>query len=183
MNIIEHVEGLVSGKIRIIKLVTRIIKLEAKLAGLSIYPLLLNVCLLLITLTTLWLSAMLLLGYLFTQLFGNTFLGIFIVLLFNLGFSFLLANYLRSNLEKMSFKKQEPILPGRMPMKNSRKQLIVKIEKLDKNLHQQQMKVQKHYRCLTSFINSTDVLIGLIPAFMIGWGSTKGSFIKICLNT
>ena len=105
MNIIEHLEGLVSGKIRILKLVTRIMKLEAKLAGLSIYPLLINVCLLLITLTTLWLSAMLLFGYLLTQLVGNAFFGISIVLLFNLGFSFLLAKYLRSNLEKMSFKK------------------------------------------------------------------------------
>lgn len=105
MNIIEHLEGLVEGKIRIFKLVTRIIKLEAKLAGLSMYPLLINVCLLLITLTSLWLSAMLLLGYFFAQLFSNALLGIIIVLLFNLGFSFLLAKYLKSNLEKMSFKK------------------------------------------------------------------------------
>ncbi|STX37943.1 Uncharacterised protein [Legionella feeleii] len=67
-------------------------------------------------------------------------------------------------------------------MKNSRKQLIIKIEKLDKNLHKQQIKVRKHYHCLTSFINSTDALIGLIPAFIIGWGSAKGSFIKNMLK-
>lgn len=67
-------------------------------------------------------------------------------------------------------------------MKNSRKLLIAKIEKLDKNLHKQQIKVREHYHCLTGFFNSTNVLIGLIPAFIIGWGSTKGSFIKNMLR-
>lgn len=67
-------------------------------------------------------------------------------------------------------------------MRNSRKQLIVKIDKLDKKLRKQQIKVQKHSNCLASIFNSTTALIGLLPAFMIGWGSAKGSFLKNMLK-
>lgn len=105
MNLLEHLEGLVSGKLSIIKMVVDIAKLEARLAGLSVYPLLLTLCLLLIVSMSTWLVAMLLLGYCFKLVVDNPILVISFVLFINMGLFILLLNYLLFNLKKMSFEK------------------------------------------------------------------------------
>ncbi len=105
MNPFEHLEGLVSGKLSIIKMVVDIAKLEARLAGLSIYPLLLTLCLLLIVLMSTWLAAMLLVGYGIKLALHNSIWAISSVLLINMSVLILLLNYLLFNLKKMSFEK------------------------------------------------------------------------------
>ena len=105
MNVFEHLEGFVSGKLSIIKTVVSLIQLETRLAGLSVYPLLLNLCMLFIVLMAVWLSTMLLLGYLFLFLFDNTFAAILFILFLNVVLLVLLLKYLMFNLKKMSFEK------------------------------------------------------------------------------
>ena len=105
MAFFEHLEGLVSSKLGILHTAIAMVKLEARLAGLSIFPLLLNVCFLFVVLITLWFTAMLLLGYFAIVAFGNNLLGVLLVFLFNLAVFFVLLNYLSFNLRKMSFEK------------------------------------------------------------------------------
>ena len=105
MRLLEQIEGLASNFFGSLNAVLSIIKLEARLAGLSVYPLLLNVCMLFIILTTVWLSLMLLVGYLFTLLFVNIIIAIGLVTLLNIGLFILLLKYLQFNLGNMSFQK------------------------------------------------------------------------------
>ena len=105
MNIFDEIEGLVSSKISIIKTTLSIIKLETRLAGLSIYPLLLNICMLLIVLMTIWSSTMILLGHFALLAFDNTILAISSILLLNVGLLLGLMKYLMFNLQNMSFEK------------------------------------------------------------------------------
>lgn len=105
MSIIEQIAGLVSGKIDIAKSVAKIIKLETKLAALSVYPLILNLCVMLIVLMSLWLSSMVLVGYCLNYVLHNTFLALGIVVLINIGLLTILHQVLLLNLRKMSFEK------------------------------------------------------------------------------
>ena len=105
MKLFDQIEGLVSGKLNVIKTVVSLIKLEARLAGLSVYPLLINVCMLFIVLITVWLSTMLLLGYLSIMAFSNAITAILIVLLINIMVFIGLLKYLMFNLKNMSFEK------------------------------------------------------------------------------
>ena len=105
MAIFEHIEGLVASKWGILQSAIALIKLEARLAGLSVYPLLLNICLIFIVVTTLWLSAMLLLGCFFAATFDNYVISISLIIVLNLSLFFLLLRYLSFNLKKMSFEK------------------------------------------------------------------------------
>ncbi len=105
MKIIEEIAGLVSGKLDVFKTIVSIIRLETRLAGLSVYPLLLNVCMLLIVLMAMWLSTLLLVGYLALLTFDSTIAAIIFILLLNGGLFLGLLKYLTFNLKKMSFEK------------------------------------------------------------------------------
>ena len=105
MNLIEHLDGLLSGQLTIIKMVFSIAKLEARLAGLSIFPLFLTMVLLLTILMSTWLGVMLLLGLTFALLIDNFIAIIALVLFVNVGFFILLLSYLSFNLKKMSFER------------------------------------------------------------------------------
>lgn len=105
MKFFEQLEGLVFGKMDVIKTLFSIMTLEARLAGLSIYPLLLNICLLLMVLMTVWLVGMFLLGYVCNQMFKNPIFAMSFVLLLNLSALLGLLSYLTFNLKKMSFEK------------------------------------------------------------------------------
>ena len=105
MKIFEQVEGLASNYCSIIKTVVSIVTLETRLAGLSVYPLLLNICMLLIILMTVWASGMLILGYYLNLAFKSPIIALAFVLFTNLGLFFLLLNYLKFNLKSMSFEK------------------------------------------------------------------------------
>jgi hypothetical protein len=105
MNLLEALEGLVSGKLKIMESVINLMRLEARLAGQSILPLLLNLCLLGAVLLSLWASVSVLVGYglfLFTH---NILIALTGVCALNALLLLSLLKYLRFNLNNMSFEK------------------------------------------------------------------------------
>ena len=105
MKIIEEVVGLVSSKLDVLKTMISIIKLETRLAGLSVYPLLLNILMLLIVVMALWLLILLLLGYFVVLVSNNVIMAMMLTILFNVAVCLGLLKYLAFNLKKMSFEK------------------------------------------------------------------------------
>lgn len=105
MKLFEEIEGLFSSQIMVIKSMFSIIKLEAKLAGLSVFPLLVNVCMLLIVLMTTWLFTMTIVGYFALLVFDNLLYTLLFVLFLNALVFIGLLKYLAFNLRNMSFEK------------------------------------------------------------------------------
>jgi hypothetical protein len=105
MELLQHIEGFIDSKIRVAKTFLLLIKLEAKLAGLSIFPLLLNLCMVFIILLTLWLTVMALLGMTIFAFIGNSVVALFLVLVVNLVLLFFLNHFIKENLRRMSFAK------------------------------------------------------------------------------
>lgn len=105
MDIFESIKGLVSGKSSVIKTLLVMIKLEARLAGDSILPFLLNVCMIFGVLITLWLLTMLLLGYVLMLAFDNKLYPLLIIWVLNIAVFVGLLKYLQFNLGNMSFEK------------------------------------------------------------------------------
>jgi hypothetical protein len=71
MNLIEHIGGLFSAKMSLIKEIFSLIILEAQLAKLNVFPLIVYLIITLPLLVTLWVSAMILLGYMFFTFINN----------------------------------------------------------------------------------------------------------------
>jgi hypothetical protein len=105
MKILEEIDGFVSGKINVIRTMLSIIKLETKLAGLSVYPLLINLCMLLVILTAVWFSGLLLLGYFIVLTFDSVLIAMGSLLFLNVMLFVILLKYLSFNLKRMSFEK------------------------------------------------------------------------------
>lgn len=103
MNSLDNLERLVSAKISVVKNLFTLIKLEARLAGLTVFPLILNLCMLVIVLSTIWLSAMVMLGFAANLLIHNVLLSIFLVLALNSVFLVVLLNYFSNHINKLSF--------------------------------------------------------------------------------
>ena len=110
MQFIDEMEGLVSSQINVIKMALSMTKLEAKLAMLSVYPLIINVCMLLVILTSTWLALMGMLGYGLMLAFDSIILAMSGVLLVNGLVLGLLFGYLLFNLKNMSFAKTRAYL-------------------------------------------------------------------------
>ncbi len=105
MQFFEEIEGLVSSKWSALLSLISLIKLEATLAGLSIFPLLLNVLMLLVVLLTVWLSTMVMVGYGIIQAYNSGIIATLAVLLLNGLLLGILLKYLLFNLKQMSFEK------------------------------------------------------------------------------
>ena len=103
MRFIEEIEGLVSSKFAEIKAFISMAKLEAVLAALSVFPLLISLCLILVVLMTTWLSAMLLIGGLIIWLNGNVLFALAFIIFSNIIILGVLFRYLWFNLKNMSF--------------------------------------------------------------------------------
>lgn len=103
MNSLDNIERLVSAKISVVKNLFSLIKLEARLAGLSVFPLILNLCMLVIVLSTVWLSAMMMLGFAANLLIHNVLLSLFLILALNIIFLVILLNYFSYHLNNLSF--------------------------------------------------------------------------------
>ncbi|QDP72645.1 hypothetical protein FOG18_08795 [Legionella israelensis] len=110
MKAIDELTGLVSSKLEVFKAIFSLIKLEIRLAGLSVFPLLLNLCLLIVILLSTWISIMVLGGYALEKLFDSIFLALVSVCGLNILFFIILLRYLKFNLKKMSFEKTRQIL-------------------------------------------------------------------------
>lgn len=104
MKLIEEIEGFLAGQFNTVRSLVSLVGLEAKLAGLSIFPLLINVCMLFAVFFSFWFSVMFLLGYLIAIPLG-TLLAIIIIVLINLCLLLVLIKYLAFNLKNMSFVK------------------------------------------------------------------------------
>lgn len=106
MEVLKQAETLVSAKLAALKDLFTMIRLEARLAGLSIFPLLVSVCMLFVVLMTVWLFASLLMGYgIFLLIHKNIFLSLILVFLINLMLFAILLRYLLFNIKNMSFEK------------------------------------------------------------------------------
>ncbi|QMT60980.1 hypothetical protein [Legionella sp. PC997] len=113
MDALKHLEALITAKIAVFKTVYSLFRLEAQLAGLSVFPLLLNICMLFVGLITIWLTAMVFIGYLVFWVSGywvllishRILISILFVLLLNGGLLLGLLKYLSFNLKSMSFPK------------------------------------------------------------------------------
>jgi predicted membrane protein len=105
MKLLEETEGYVSDKLGVIKKLLSLMKMEAQLAGLSVYPLLVNLCALFIVFITVWFLAMFLIGYGISLVLGNLVWAVFCVFLLNLACLLGLLKYLAFNLRNMSFAK------------------------------------------------------------------------------
>ena len=105
MELIDHVRRFVSGNVEIATTLFSLIKLEFQLAGLSVYPLLLNITMILVILMTLWIFGMFLIQYVLWQLIGSLTWSIVFILFVNLIVFAILLKQLSSNLQKMSFEK------------------------------------------------------------------------------
>lgn len=105
MKVLSHLEGFISENIKVAKTFISLVKLEARLAGLSIFPLLLNLCMLIVITFGVWLSAMLLLQYFLQLWLGNYITSISLVFLFNLIIFFTLIKNVSLYLKRMSFAK------------------------------------------------------------------------------
>lgn len=112
MKFLEHVDGFINGNLRLGKTILSLVKLEAQLAGLSIYPLLLNVCFLFIIGLATWCSLMALIGYFIFFFVDNGFLSIAAVLLINLIFLIIFLKNLQTHLKNMSFENTRAFFSG-----------------------------------------------------------------------
>lgn len=115
MNFINHLEGFVSSKIAVTKGLFTLIKLEAKLAGLNVYPLLIKLSALIALFFSVWLTAMLLLGYSIMLVFGHFLIAIIGVLLVNVGLLIIVLKSLATSLKQMSFEKTRACLSHFQP--------------------------------------------------------------------
>jgi hypothetical protein len=105
MEALKHLEELVSAKKSVIKNAYALFSLEAKLAELSAFPLVVNICMLFVVLLTLWFTAMFVLGYFLLLANYGLLLSIGLILLINIGLLLALLKYLFFNLKSMSFQK------------------------------------------------------------------------------
>lgn len=131
MEFFKQIEHLVSARIALVKMMFTVFKLEARLAGLSIFPLILTVCMLLIVLMSLWLCTSLLLGYGILLFSGNLLLSLLLVFFFNLCVLMGLAKYLTVNLKNMSFEKTRAYFSSNKSMDDEQLEKTAKSSNID----------------------------------------------------
>lgn len=105
MKLLEELDGYISSQFSSLKSLLSLIKLEAKLAGLSIFPLLINICMLFIILISFWLSIMTLSFYFLFVQTASIWIALGSVTLFNFIVLIGLGKYLAYNLKAMSFER------------------------------------------------------------------------------
>ncbi|MFT4059456.1 MAG: hypothetical protein QM652_07900 [Legionella sp.] len=105
MEALKQVEGLIAAKLSLFKSVLTLMRLEARLASLSVFPMLLSMCMILIVLMTFWLLISLLIGYGIYFISNNYLLTLFLLFLLNLVVLLALAKFLAVQVKNMSFAK------------------------------------------------------------------------------
>lgn len=110
MNLIEDIFGFVFNKTAIVKNILRLVKLEAKLAGMSVIPLLIKLFLFFVVLLGTWLTAMFFLGYGIFQLYNSILIATLSVLTLNFILISLLLKGILTNIKHMSFTETRKLL-------------------------------------------------------------------------
>lgn len=113
MGLKDDLEGFVSTKLSIIKTILSIVKIETRLAGLSVFPLIVSLCLLLIVISTTWLLTISLLGYWISLHSGSVFLAFLVLILLHAIIFLGLVKYLIFNIKNMSFEKTRAIFSNK----------------------------------------------------------------------
>lgn len=124
MTILDHFEGFIKGNITVAKTFMSLIKLEARLAGLSLFPLLLNLCMLLVITFGVWFSLMMLLHYCFLIVLNSYLLSVFLIFGVNVLSFFLIIKNLSLHLKRMSFEKTRESLSHHMRTNHESTQTI-----------------------------------------------------------
>lgn len=109
MKFFEELESYFSGQFNSLRMLFSLMKLEAKLAGLSVAPVIISLCMLFVILITSWASLMVLLGYCIFILSNSFWLALSSILLLNILALYLLLKYFLLNLKAMSFEKPDVI--------------------------------------------------------------------------
>ncbi|WP_133141078.1 hypothetical protein [Legionella quateirensis] len=99
----EHLEGYISEYLNLYKTFLALLKCEARLAGQSIYPLVLTICMIFVILLSVWFSTMILSGYYLFRVLGSFALTCSLILVVNVIILFVLMKYLSIHLKNMSF--------------------------------------------------------------------------------
>lgn len=117
MQVLEEVAELVSSKYSMFKTLAAMVRLEARLAGLSIFPMLLTLAVLIVFGLSFWVSTLILLGYLLYQFFQSMLIAILLVVIINFIGVALAAKSLITNIKNMSFSRTRKYL-----LKNKKEQ-------------------------------------------------------------
>lgn len=126
MNPLHHLKDLIFSEAGIVRNILDIARLEARLARLSIGPLLLNLAILIVIGLGFWFALMVGVGYLLGILFHNILLGIVGVIVIHMIFMGFLIYWLLYNLKNISFKHTRKIFSQRQS---------IDYEKLEKTDH------------------------------------------------
>jgi hypothetical protein len=110
MKLIEELEEYFSGQFNSLKMLFSLIKLEAKLAGITAVPLIITLFMLFVILITFWASLTVLVGYFIFIQSHSFLLAICSTLLLNLLILGTLIMYFIHNLKAMSFEKTREYL-------------------------------------------------------------------------
>lgn len=110
MQFFHELESIVSNQLAVIRTCLSITRLEARLAGLSVAPLLVSVCLLFIGLISVWFSGMALLGYSLMLVTNNIMMALSSVFITNSLILAIVYMRMRRNLKNMSFEKTRAYL-------------------------------------------------------------------------
>ena len=111
MEFLGQLEGIISNKLAIVKGVWSLFKLETQLARLSIVPLLISLSAIIALILVIWLTAMLLIGYLMTVFLSHSiWLSMTAVLVINICLLFAAFRILIRSLRRMSFEQTRACL-------------------------------------------------------------------------
>ena len=103
MQLFEDISGLVSNKLAVVQNILVLIRLETRTFGLSIVPLMINLMLLFVVLSSMWVAASCITGVLIFKLYPSLLAVLSAVFVINLVIAGALFQYLRFNLHHMSF--------------------------------------------------------------------------------
>lgn len=118
MNLFNSVGGLISSRLGFAKDIFTLFRLEAKLAGLNLYSVLISIISSLVLLLSIWITVVILIGYLVLFLGGNIIVALFTVLLLNCLLLALILRLLAIRLKQMSFEKTRACL-NNQPIKDN----------------------------------------------------------------
>ncbi|HBI22306.1 MAG TPA: hypothetical protein DDY37_06980 [Legionella sp.] len=112
MSLIDEAVDLVSSQVHWMKTCLSITRLEATLAGLSVYPLLVLVCLFMVCFMGFWCTSLLFLGLVLMQALGNLMVVLGLICVTNALLLCLILRYLHLYLKRMRFEKTRAYLLG-----------------------------------------------------------------------
>lgn len=112
MKILEDLDAYISSQFRSMGTLFSLIKLEARLAGLSVFPLVINLCMLFVILLSFWFSLMSLMVYFIYTQVHSFWLALGSISLLNLLILLGLLKYLAFNIKSMSFARTRHYLKG-----------------------------------------------------------------------